>query len=343
MSNPKPTAPKGAGSTPSKKDDNSKQRIIAISAIIILALLAINIFLFVSYNNRGKANETLATKLDEAEQLKADLNEQYAAAREELEELRGTNDELNARIDQQLEELEQQKNRIETLLGNKRSLDQARREIKNLTAQVDQYLAEINQLKAENQELTEKTVKLSLSNDSLSTSLQKRASENEELLTAKAALVSENEQLAEDRARLSSKVNIASVIEIENIEVDGIKTRRSGKGVTRKRAKNIDHLQICFTTTSNQVAEPGLEEFFVRIVNPLGETLAIDAMGSGVFNNKSTGDAMRFTKIKEIDYDRKSGNYCVKWAPSNPFQEGNYDIEIYNKGYLAGSTSFELK
>lgn len=342
MNNPKST-PHASGPNPGKNGDNSKQRIIAIAAVVVLALLAVNVFLLVSYNNRGKTIRSQAEQLTEAQQLEEDLNAQYASAREELEELRGTNEELNARIDQQLEELEQQKERIKKLLANGASINAARKEIKKLTAQVDQYLAEINQLKAENQELTATTQRLSRSNDSLTTNLAVRSSENEELLTAKAALVSENEQLAQDRARLSDKVNVASVIEVSEIEVDGIKTKKSGKGSKKKSAKQIDHLQICFNTSANQVAEPGLEEFFIRIINPLGETLAIDAMGSGVFNNKATGDQMRYTKIKEIDYDRKSSNYCIKWASSNPFQAGSYNVEIYNKGHLSGETSFILK
>ena len=297
MNNPKSTPTGASGPTPGK-GDNSKQRIIAIAAVIVLALLAVNIFLLVGYNNRGKTIDTQTEQLTEAEQLTSELNDQYAAAREELEELRGNNDELNARIDQQLEELDQQKKRIEGLLANKASLNSARKEIKKLTAQVDQYLAEINQLKAENQELTATTQRLSVRNDSLSSNLAAQSSQNEELLTAKAALVSENEQLAEDRARLSDKVNVASVIKVNTIEVDGIKVKKSGKDSKKKTAKNIDHLQICFTTTANQVAEEGLEEFFVRIINPLGETLAIDAMGSGVFNNKSTGDRYALYKIE---------------------------------------------
>ena len=342
MNNPN-TTPQNSGSSPSNKGDNSKQRIIAIAAVIILALLAVNVFTYIGFNNRGKTIETQAQNLTEAQQVQEDLENQFQAARDELEELRGTNDELNARIDQQLEELEQQKVRIQGLIANKKDLDGARRELKKLTAQVDQYLAEINQLKAENQELTATTRRLSASNDSLSTNLAQTSTQNEELLTAKAALVSENEQLAQDRAVLSDKVNLASVIKINEINVDGIKTRKNGKGQKKKSAKQIDHLQVCFTTSANQVAEPGLEEFFVRIINPLGETLAIDAMGSGVFKNRSSGADMRYTKLKEIDYDRKGGDYCVKWASSNPFQAGNYDVEIYNKGHLSGTTSFQLK
>ena len=109
--NPKSTAPNPGTSGPGmqKKNDGSKQRIIAIAAVIILALLAVNIALLVGYNKKGaKANE-LSSMLDESEQLKVELEKQYYDALSELEEMRGSNEELNALIDQQKEELSQQK------------------------------------------------------------------------------------------------------------------------------------------------------------------------------------------------------------------------------------------
>lgn len=325
------------------KGDNSKQRIIAIAAVIILALLAVNIILLISYNNRGaKANE-LSAKLDEAEQLKAELDKQYYDALSELEELRGSNEELNALIDQQKEELTQQKDRIEKLLKDQRNIDSARKEVQRLTAQVEQYLAEINQLKAENEDLTNKTIFLSERNDSLSNNLSSQRRVNEELSTAQASLVSEKEALIRDREMLAKKVDIASVIKVSDIEVEGIKNRKSGKPVKKNNAKNVDQLQVCFTTTVNEVSDPGIEEFYVRIINPLGETLAIDELGSGVFTNSATGEQMRYTQIKEVEYDQNKGNYCMTWSPGVGFQEGNYDIEVYNKGFLAGSTSIVLK
>ena len=126
-------------------------------------------------------------------------------------------------------------------------------------------------------------------------------------------------------------------------EVTGLKMRSSGKAVKRRNASNIDQLQICFNTTENQVTEPKLEEFVVRIINPLGETLAVDELGSGIFTSNATGEQIRYTKIKEYDYNRDANTLCLTWQPNIEFLEGNYDVEIYNKGYLAGTGSFTLK
>jgi cell division protein FtsB len=321
------------------KDDGSKQRIIAISATLIVILLGLSIFLFVRTQNLSKAQEMTSVKLDESEQLKAELEEQYYQALSDLEEMRGSNTELNQLIDSQKEELAQSKSRIDGLLRNKRDLGKAREEITKLTAQVEGYVAEINQLRAENQELTAENVQLSDQKQTLETQLTSTIQESE---ATKANLMTQNEELSQERAQLAKKVNIASVVKVSNIEVTGLKIRNNGKRAKKTRADNVDEIQICFNVTENNVVEPNMERFFIRIVNPLGETLAIEDMGSGVIKSNDSGEQIRFTKAEEIDYDRSSANMCSVWAPGQEFQKGPYTVEVYNKGYLAGSTTFEL-
>jgi len=155
--------------------------------------------------------------------------------------------------------------------------------------------------------------------------------------------VSEKQELEARASDLSYKVNMASVIKVDGFDVNGLKIRNNGKRAKKRYAKNIDELEVCFNVTANQVAEPGVEEFFVRIVNPLGETLAIENMGSGTLTNQASGEQVRYTQVKEVDYNREANTLCLVWAPNQPFQEGEYVIEVYNKGHLAGSTAFDLK
>ena len=212
-----------------------------------------------------------------------------------------------------------------------------------LTQQVEQYVAEINQLREENELLTNKNSELTDENQNLSTTLESEKLTNQELSTAKAALVSEKEELTQTNENLSRKVNIASVIKVESLEVTGLKIKKSGKAVKKKYAKNIDQLKICFNTTANNVVDPGLEQFIIRIVNPLGETLAVEELGSGVFTNSQNGDQIRYTQIKEEEYNQDANTLCTSWAPNQPFQKGEYTVEVFNKGYLAGTNTFRLK
>lgn len=335
-------SPTPTNSGPGKQDKSQQQlKVAAIVTIAVLAILCI--VLVANLVSKNKANNNLTYELNESEQLKAELEKQYYEALSELEELRGSNEELNALIEQQKAELKDSKDRIDALLRDSRNLAQARKEIKGLTAQVEQYLAEINQLRQENEQLTARTAELTEENIMLTTNLDSARVRNMELSSAKTALASEKEAIEAERSFLAKKVNIASVIKVSNLEADGMKVKGSGKPVARSSAKNVDQIQVCFNTTANEVAEPGNEQFFIRIINPLGETLAIEELGSGVFTNNASGEQIRYTQVEDVDYNQSEKQVCTVWSPNQTFAEGNYKIEVYNKGYLAGSTTLRLK
>ena len=176
---------------------------------------------------------------------------------------------------------------------------------------------------------------LSEDNSALKSNLDSQIEENTKLNEAKALLVNEKEDL-------SKKVSIASVINVKDVKVEGFKMR-GDKVVKKKSAKTIDQLKVCFTTIVNEVTKPGQEKFFIRIINPVGETMAIDQLGSGVIMNKKTGEEVPFTQVKEYDYVNDEAELCFSWKPNVSFQRGDYQVEVYNKGYLSGMGKFSLK
>mgnify|MGYP000282733000 CR=1 FL=1 len=218
-------------------------------------------------------------ELEESFQLKAELELEYNNALSDLEDLKGINEEMDAVIKVQEEKLEEQKGKITGLLKNKSQLKKARAEIKKLKVQVEQYLAEVKDLKSQNEQLAEQNGALILDKESLTKDLQEQLSENAQLDEARAVLVSQRDNLA-------ATVHFASVIKVDDIEITGVKTRPRGKYVSRKSAKSIDQLRVCFTTDANEIVEPNLERFYVRIVNPVGETMAIEELCSGKIKSK---------------------------------------------------------
>jgi len=314
-----------------------KQNFLAIAVTVGVILLAVIGFLAYSNISKARSLEQTVTELQDSENLRQELETQYNTALADLEAQKTTNQELNAMIDGQKAELEQQKNRISELLRNKGKLDNARVEIENLKSQVSAYLAQIDKLKTENEALAGQNAMLANEKDSLHSNLQNKVAENEALSSVKAQLVSEKDAL-------TGKVNIASVIKMKQLTAVGQKVRGSGKVKDENSAKNVDQIKVCFTTLDNEVAKPGVEKFYVRIVNPQGETLAIENMGSGMITNKKTGEEVRFTKVEELDFSNEEVQSCMIWAPVTPsFSKGDYSVEVYNKGYLAGTGSFKLK
>ncbi len=319
---------------PNKSQKQNFMAIAVTAGVILLGVLG-----YLAYSNLSKAKqlETTISELDESERLRTELEANYNQALADLEAQKTTNQELNAIIDKQKEELQKQKKMISGLIGSKGNLEKAKVEISNLKVQVDNYIAQIDNLKSENANLYGENQQLSQEKDKLSTDLQTKISENEELSATKAQLTSEKEVL-------TNKVNIASVVRMKNITAVGQKVRNSGKAVDENSAKSVEQIKVCFTTLFNEVAKAGNERFFVRIVNPLGETLAVESMGSGTLTDRKTGESVRYSMYSDLSFNQKEANECVIWAPTNPaFNPGKYTIEVYNKGYLAGTGSLSFK
>lgn len=326
---------------------DSKQKITAIAAVVGVLLLGLIAFLLYNKVSQDKQIKQQAMELDDVNRLKAELEKNYYEALSDLEEMKGDNEELNALIESQKEELRIQKEKVDKMIrtnrANKGELSKVREQIAALTTQRDQYLAEINTLKEQNMQLSEANTTLSKEKVALTEEVAVEKVKNENLTSEKAVLVSEKEKLEEVKADLTTKVDFASVVKLNDVSATGWKMKKSGKPVMKSYAKNVDQLKVCFTTTPNKLAGMGKETFLVRVINPLGETMAIEELGSGVFTNTRTGEEVRYTQAKEIDYDQEEVFHCVNWTPNVPFQKGTYDIEVYNEGYLAGAGKCVLK
>lgn len=330
-----PAAP-AAPVTPSSKPTKSGKAIVPIAITVGLLMLGAVGYLTYGSITATRALEQKVAEFEESERLRLELDSQYKQAIADLESMKGDNEQLNALIDQQKAELEQQKNQIGELLREKKQLDAARSELSKLKAKVAGYIAEIEQLKSEQEQLSLANVQLKTDKDSLQSTLQFKVAENESLNSARVQLVSEREEL-------SKSVQLGSVVKVKEVKVEGVKLRKNGKTSEKESAKRIDQLKVCFTTVANDVVKPGTEKFFIRIISPKGETLAIDDLGSGTTVDSKTGEQVRYTQVQEYEYANDETQLCFNWKPNTPFQSGHYKVEIYNKGYLAGTGEVDLK
>jgi len=325
---------------PAPRPQKSRTPLLAgVIGVLLIALIALGI----GFMNRGNDNAELTTNLVEMEQFKAQAEKQYYESLAELEEMRGSNEELNAMIDQQKEELRLQNEKITSLTRDNRNLGAARAELASLREKTTGYLAELEDLRAANAALTEDRDRLSTERDLLSNDLQVSQQTNDQLNSERAVLVSEREQLANRNNELSRKVNVASVIKTNNITAEGQKQRNSGRWVSRTNAKNVERLYVCFNSLDNAVATSGEENFQLRIINPTGETMSVEAEGSGVLTTDS-GEQIPYTKNVPFDFQGDAANHCAEWTLNGQeFAEGTYSIELYNKGFLVGETTMRLK
>lgn len=327
--------------TPAPKESKNRTPLFAgIIAVLLLALAGLGL----GYANRGSDNAELTSDKIELEKLKAQTEKQYYESLAELEEMRGSNEELNALIDQQKDELREQKDKVTSLTRDSRNLSAARRELKELKTQTEGYLVEIEDLRLANAELEQNNQTLTSERDLLSSDLQVSRQQNENLNSERAVLVSEREQLTSQNQELNRKVNIASVLKANNVTVVGQKERNNGKWTDRSRAKSVGRMLICFNSLDNNVAQAGEETFQLRIINPGGETIQIDAEGSGILTNAQSGEQIPYTKSVAFNFDGSAANHCAEWnVASQQYTEGTYTAEVYNKGFFVGTGTVTLK
>ncbi len=314
----------------------SKQNFTAIAIGIIIALLALNAYQWYVNSKLSSTNLTQKSEMVELQKVQEELDQDYQTALESLEEMRGDNAQLNALIDSQKSELKAQKDKINNLIWTKKELDKAKAELKNLNTNVTKYLADIQQLKEENKILTN-------NNQELTIRVEEEIKAKENVITEKNALTAEKESLSKTNAALGTKVDMANAIKINFMEVKGFEIKKDGKLKERSKAKDVQMLRICFLTETNMVTTSGQKKFFIRIINPQGETIAIEDQGSGVLTNKLDNSQVRYTTSGEINYNNEDTNACIDWTLSEPLVKGEYKIEMYNNGFPVGKGGFKLK
>ncbi len=318
---------------------SSQQKLLALATVAIIALLGLTAFLIYNKVNLDKLVKKQNAELIEETRLKADLEKEYYSALSDLESMRGSNSELNAMIETQKTELKKQKESIDVLLKSKSELGKAKEEISKLRS----YVTEVEELRKQNAALQQSNISLTGERDELAIIVEEVQMTNEELAAEKSSLTTEKDKLQVEKDMLAGKVNIASSVKVNEISAVGYKVKTSGKESDTKKAKTIDGIKVCFNTTSNLISEAGTEKFYLRIINPMGEVMAIEDLGSGTMKLGNSDERIRYTQYIEMDYENEVAPGCINWQPGISFDTGKYEVEIYNKGFMAGKASFVLK
>ena len=310
--------------------------LLSYALIGIILLLGLNGYQL--YINSQLKQDTANQKMEliELEKIKTELDQDYKAAIEGLDELRGDNEELNQLIDSQKLSLQEQKEKINNLIWSKRELGKARKEMKALKDQAEQYIKELTKLRDDNQLLTSSNTQLKKEKEALN---QLYA----EIAQAREILIVEKEEIIKEKAILSDKVDIAEAIKINYMEVQGYQVKDDGKTKKKNKAKNINMLRTCFLTETNVVAQGGEQEFYIRIIDPVGETITDSNDGVGVLTNKLDSTQVMYTTSGSIDYQNEDTRGCISLSLSEKLTKGIYDVEIYNNGFMVGKGDFKLK
>ena len=154
--------------------------------------------------------------------------------------------------------------------------------------------------------------------------------------------MSEKENLTERNSKLSDIVEVGSAVKVNWMSLEGGEIKDDGSWRKRRIAKKSKALRTCFKTETNVVVPAGEETFYLRIMDPSGETIAADESGSGVITDKISGEEKKYTMSGTLTYNNEDTQACMDWDVLTEVAKGNYTVEIYNKGYRVGAGSFKL-
>ena len=147
-----------------------------------------------------------------------------------------------------------------------------------------------------------------------------------------------NQELEVEKEKLQEKVNIASLINISNVDVMALRERRRWDEPTVS-ARRADKLSICFNLNRNMIAEPGERDFYIRIIDPNNEVLTKSQEDIMPFE----GETIQYSLKETVDFQNVSMDVCTEWEQDKRFDRGYYSVVVFCEGNEVGYKLFELE
>jgi predicted nuclease with TOPRIM domain len=296
----------------SKKNSN----VIYFLIVVVVALLGTDVYLYLQ--KKKDVAKIIYQSDDEKHRLQTELDsleaqiEQVNTGKAKLSaEMQSRNDSLQAKIVVLKRALA--KGQLSVA-----ELKKAQEDIKQLRYFVTKYTADIEELRQMNASLT---------------------TERDTLKNQVATVSQKATTLEQQNQELNSKVKVASALKLGAAEVTAFKIKNSGKEVDVTKAGSAKKIKVNFTIAGNPVAEKGMHDIFMRIVDPAGNLMIMS--DSGVFT--ADGQELQYTYKTSIDFKDDGTSYTIDWLNPNKFVKGNYTVVLYADGYTMGKTEFTLK
>ena len=290
---------------PANKGTQKKAPTSLVVTSVILGV-ALVFLLYMYFDKRSKMTEMENVLTEEKDSLANELRHMVVA----YDTLKTNNDTLNAG-------LQRQKDKIVQLLSinasNVQLIKKYRSEITTMREIMKSYIVQI---------------------DSLNTRNQMLVSENTEIKQQISQVRSTNTELSKVKEELSSKVDLASIIQAKDIVAVSLNKKR--KETTRLNL--LDKLRICFTLRENALAQAGPKDVYMRVLRP--DSLVITSSPDNLFDYK--GNRIIYSASRQVDYMNQDIEVCIFLDNTGDFIVGNYSVELYLDDNIIGRTNFML-
>lgn len=295
--------------------------------ILVLALLAINGFLFSFTFQSKKKSEEVAQQKAEALALVDELNDEIDDYILRLETYKSDNEGLISIRDS-----------LKTVVLNKQKDIQRALHDKNFTSKkLDETRQLLSDARLEIEELVDEKDDYVAQLDSMSTAYNALLTEFDSLTSQYSNQITQT-RIARQEA--SEVRNMATLMTATNLSGIGVRKKRDGY-VEAPRAKRAEKLQICFNLLENRLVEPGEQTLHLKIIGPQGVTLAEN---NTVFLDKENGQESVYTARYTLAFKNEPiQQFCTYYQQSGEFSPGLYVVNLYHRGYMIAETSLELK
>jgi hypothetical protein len=279
--------------------------VMIVSTIILTLGLIALVVLY--YNQKRNMVEMEQVLTEEKDSLANELRMMMYG----YDTLKTTNDTLNA-------ELLRERNKIQKLLeinaSNAQLIRKYKAEISTMRDIMKSYIVQI---------------------DSLNTRNKLLVAENQDIRQQMSTVQETNVELEKTKEELTSKVNVASVIQAKDVVAMALNKKRKQTSELR----NLDKVRVCFTLRENPIAKPGNKIVYLRVVRP--DQLVITQSPDNIFEVK--GEQLIFSANRAVDYANADIEMCIFLDNTGDFIAGTYNVELYLDGEQIGGGAFMLK
>ena len=296
----------------SKKNSN----VIYFLIVVVVALLGTDVYLYM------QKKKDVAKIVNQSDDEKHRLQTELDSLEAQIEQVNTGKAKLTAEMQARTDSLQSKIVILKRALAKGQlsvaELKKAQEDIKQLRYFVTKYTADIEELRQMNASLT---------------------TERDTLKNQVATVSQKATTLEQQNQELNSKVKVASALKMGAAEVVAYKIKGSGKEVDVNKAGPAKKIKVNFTIASNAVAEKGLHDIYMRIIDPAGNLMVLN--DTDVFT--ADGQELQFTYKTSVDYQDDGTTYTIDWLNPNKFVKGTYSVLLYADGYAMGKTTFTLK
>jgi DNA repair ATPase RecN len=300
----------------SEKTSKKNSNVIYFLIVVVVALLGTDVYLYLQ--KKKDVAKIIYQSDDEKHRLQTELDSLEA----QIEQVNTGKAKLSAEMQVRNDSLQSKIVILKRALAKGQlsvaELRKAQEDIKQLRYFVTKYTADIEELRQLNASLT---------------------TERDTLKNQVATVSQKATTLEQQNQELNSKVKVASALKMGVAEVVAYKIKGNGKETDVNRAGPAKKIKVTFNIVSNPVAEKGLHDVYMRIVDPAGNLMTM--ADSGVFS--SDGQELQYTYKTSIDYRDDGTAYTIDWTNPDKFVKGTYTVILYADGYTMGKTEFKLK